>query len=122
MERHSRIVTYVMAVGLLSAAACSTLTLRDKLRTWVGQPRNKLVQAWGPPDRETALGDGGTSLLYVQQSAGGYTLGDSYGVSGGYSEGTCRMIFNLDSAAIVRSGAYYGRCGPNSGSSGAPQE
>jgi hypothetical protein len=75
MERNWRVALYVMAVCLLSAAACSTSTLGDKMRTWVGQPRDRLVQVWGPPDRETPLGDGGTSLLYVQQSAGGYAGG-----------------------------------------------
>ena len=120
MKRHLRVVACVAVLGLLSTAACTTL--RDKMRSWVGQPRDKLVQVWGPPDKETALGDGGTGLLYVQQSAGGYAGGNANGFSGVYSAGTCRMIFNLDSAGIVRSWSDHGRCRRSSGSSEAPQE
>jgi hypothetical protein len=100
---HSRVAKYVLAASLVFAAACGTLG--DKMRSWVGQPRDKLVRVWGPPDKETPLGDGGTSLLYVQQSAGGYAEGTQNGFSGVYSAGTCRMVFNLDSAGIVRSGS-----------------
>ena len=123
MERHLRTAMYLMAMGLLFAASCSTrqaVPLGDKMQSWVGQPRDTLVQKWGPPDKEAPLQDGGTSLLYGQQSAVGLGAGNAIFFFARSSAGTCRMIFNLDRGGIIRSSSHYGHCRRNSGASGAP--
>jgi hypothetical protein len=47
MERHLRTAMYLMAMGLLFAASCSTrqaVPLGDRMQSWVGQPRDTLVR------------------------------------------------------------------------------
>src|SRR5215475_7652686 len=95
-------------VLLVLLGGCNTLN--DRMQSWIGQPRDKLIDVWGPPDREEKRADGATSLLYLQESARGYAAGNASRISGAYSAGACRMVFNLDGAGIVRSCSYYGSC------------
>lgn len=79
---------------ILLLAGC--LSQSENMRSWEGKHRDDLVQRWGPPNQETTLSKGGTSLVYIQ------TWADQYGAY------TCRRVFNTDKEGIVRSWSYYG--------------
>jgi hypothetical protein len=59
-------VGLALAIGvlLLSCGSNRKEVLDSALSSWVGQPRDELVRAWGPPSRETPLSTGGSLLLY----------------------------------------------------------
>lgn len=92
-----RAVIGVLLVCIL-AVACSTLS--GRMQSWVGKHRDELVRVWGPPSQETTLGDGGSSLVYIQQRGSVYQ-------GTGFAR-TCRMVFSTNSAGIVTSWSYYG--------------
>lgn len=95
-----------LLLALVLLGGCTTLN--DRMQTWIGQPRDRLISAYGPPDQETKLNDGGASLVYVQQLAGGSGNSGNYS----YSSSTCRMIFTADGRGVVTSCSNYG-CGPS---------
>jgi hypothetical protein len=46
--RHPRLLS-LLASGLLLSACATTANYEAILRTWVAQPVDRLVMAWGPP-------------------------------------------------------------------------
>ena len=85
----------ILLIGLIVlCTGCSTIS--SKMGSYVGSHRDELIQRWGPPSQETALTNGGRSLLYVS------TWGDWSGVY------TCRQVFNTDAGLIIRSWHYSG--------------
>jgi hypothetical protein len=59
-------VSLAVAIGvlLLSCGQNRKAVLDSALSSWVGQPRDALVRAWGPPNREEPLSTGGSLLIY----------------------------------------------------------
>jgi len=54
----------VLSVLLASCNPSSHTTLDGIMYSWVGQSRDALERAWGPPFREVPLKTGGSLLIY----------------------------------------------------------
>jgi len=90
-------------IGLLSALYClGCSTLDEKMQARMAEPRDKLIEDFGPPDNEIGLSNGGRSLVWIQP----WASGDSKG----FSAGTCRKVFNLNNEGLVSSASAHG-CG-----------
>ena len=83
---------HIFLIGFFALTGC----LSSRMDSWVGHNRDELVKTWGPPNQESALSDGGKSMVYIQYLANQY---------GGR---TCRMVFNTDEKGVVKSWSYYG--------------
>lgn len=85
--------------GLLMLALGFVLSgcLARDMKSWEGSHKDKLIQQWGPPEREAVLSDGGSTLMYRQWQGGLRGSGS-----------VCHMIFNADKDGIIRSWRYYG--------------
>lgn len=92
-------IVYAAAL-LTSLSGCATTAKYEaKLNSWVGQPADSLVMAWGPPASSYPLQNGGQVLQYSGQRTlpiGGYTYTtpqttytngtvNAYGSRGGYA-------------------------------------
>ena len=53
-----------LSVALMSCNPSGRATLDGIMYSWVGQSRDALVRAWGPPIREIPLTTGGSLLIY----------------------------------------------------------
>jgi hypothetical protein len=81
--------------GLL-AGGC----LSSEMNRWKGQPVEALIEAWGPPARETALGDGNKVVVY--------TTPQEVGVGGVGPATTCQKIFTVNAEGIIQSWSLQG--------------
>jgi hypothetical protein len=87
-----------VSIGLLFAFWCmGCRTLDTKMQHQVGQPRDKLIEEFGPPDREINIGDGRTVVWYQPW---GRNPTD-------YPFGTCLEIFHLNKKGIVTSASAH---------------
>lgn len=69
----------------------------DHSKGWIGFHREELIQAMGPPSKETPLPDGGQRLEFVQRVTRHPTAAQMYGAS--Y---VCHTIFDIDSDGIIQ--------------------
>ena len=77
-----------VCIGLLFALWCmGCRTLDGKMQRQVGQPRDKLIEKFGPPERDIRLMDGRTVLWF--------------------HTGVCRVIFHLNREGIVTSASAH---------------
>jgi hypothetical protein len=60
-------IMYVLASSLMISACATTANYENILGTWVSQPVDKLVMAWGPPQSSYTLSDGGRVIEYLRQ-------------------------------------------------------
>jgi hypothetical protein len=102
-------VSLAVAIGvlLLSCGPSRKEVLDSALSSWMGQPRDALVRAWGPPIRETPLSTGGTLLIYH----GGERQNDETGGSTvvGMLQ-RCRTEIETDSYGKVVRWRHQGQC------------
>jgi len=80
---------------IVSCVGCRTLD--GKMQHQVGQPRDKLIEEFGPPDREINIGDGRTVVWYQPW---GRNPAD-------YPFGTCLEIFHFNKKGIVTSASAH---------------
>lgn len=66
-------------LALICSALCACTSIDEQLATWIGQPREELVAAWGVPTAETPDGRGGTILIYETDTAVTHRPFYSYG-------------------------------------------
>jgi len=76
---------FVCILFVFSCAGCRTLD--GRMQSQVGQPRDKLIEKFGPPDRDMRLMDGRTVLWF--------------------QTGACREIFRLNRKGIVTSASAH---------------
>jgi hypothetical protein len=57
----------VLASSLMLSACATTANYENILTTWVAQPVDKLIMAWGPPQSAYPLSDGGRVIEYLRQ-------------------------------------------------------
>jgi len=92
----------VVAIGFLFALwYMGCRTFYDKMQRQVGQPRDKLIEEFGPPQRDMRLMDGRTVLWFQPLSRGPTD----------YRHETCREIFYLNRKGIVTSASAQGCVG-----------
>ncbi len=87
----------IAAIGcccLFSMVLSACAGLGEGMNAWMGRHSDELLEAWGPPSQEATLTDGRTSIVYARP----------WRYEGG--GGTCRKIFTLDTAHIIRTWAY----------------
>jgi hypothetical protein len=102
-------VSLAVAIGvlLLSCGSNRREVLDSAISSWVGQPRDALVRAWGPPIRETPLSTGGSLLIYHS----GERQGDAPGgdtVAGMLQR--CRTEIETDSYGKVVRWRHQSQC------------
>jgi hypothetical protein len=66
MWRRTRIIS-MLASSLMISACATTANYEKILTTWVSQPADKLIMAWGPPQSSYTLSDGGRVIEYQRQ-------------------------------------------------------
>ncbi|MBI4402010.1 MAG: hypothetical protein HY581_10310 [Nitrospirae bacterium] len=81
---------------LVSVLAGGCSKQNDTMQGWIGHHRDDLVKTWGAPAQETALENGGKSIMYISYWSDGY---------GSY---TCRRVFATDAEGIIRSWSVSG--------------
>lgn len=64
------------------------------MKSWVGQPVDNVVAAWGAPDSRMDRSDGGATYTWVNASS------DRYGVH------QCRQTFTTDSRRVIVGWSY----------------
>jgi hypothetical protein len=90
--RSAKAPVLVCILLVVSLAGCNKLN--NKLQSWVGQPREKLIKEFGPPAREMRLMDGRTVVWFQPPSS---SDADEFPVA------SCRKVFHLDKNGIVTS-------------------
>jgi hypothetical protein len=96
---------------LLSLSGCAT-PINNTMQSWVGQPQSALILAWGPPERTTSDGNGGSILIYGQYVNLGQSPGQVY-ANGSYTapeqQGYQRTrMFYVNSAGEIYSWRWQG--------------
>ena len=95
--------TLVLVCILFVFSCVGCRTLDGKMQRQVGQPRDKLIEEFGPPQRELRLMDGTTALWFQRGPSGKF----SFTAGGGYPAGTCREVFYLNRKGIVTSASVH---------------
>jgi hypothetical protein len=90
---------------------CATRN-NNTMQSWVGRHQSELILAWGPPDRTTSDGNGGSILIYGHYVDLGQTSGQVYG-NGSYTapqqQGYQRTrMFYVNSAGVIYSWRWQG--------------
>ena len=89
--KRAKPLSALVSIALLSAVWClGCRTLDGKMQRQVGQPRDKLIEKFGPPERDIRLMDGRTVLWF--------------------QTGACREIFHLNREGIVTSASSAHDC------------
>lgn len=65
------------------------------LEGWSGHSKDELIQAWGAPDQELPVKDGGGHVVY------------NYNWADGYGSYTCRRVFVVDAHGTIQSWTSY---------------
>ncbi len=74
MKKAILLLLLLLSVGITHSLAGKKKT-RKIMNTWIDQPKHSLILSWGPPDRVTDDGAGGTVLIYAQaRSINGYYM------------------------------------------------
>lgn len=88
----------VVAALVWSVAGAPSLgchTKKSLMEIWHGEPREKLLAAWGDPDQESQLEDGREVLTWLK------VWNDQYSVR------TCKRSFTIDENGKVEDWSYY---------------
>ena len=88
-------VAVVAAIGLLSAGCKSPL--QATMESWMGQREERLLEAWGAPDRTQTLSDGSRIHTWVD------TWYSQFG-----QPVRCRKTFRVNSQGVVVHWSYSG--------------
>lgn len=97
-----------LALLLLVLTGCATPSFENyaaSMRTWKGASVDKLVAAWGVPNRTYKTPDGNTSLEYMQTGASMY-MPVGYGVT--QAQFWCKTTFIADKNNIVQHANWEG--------------
>jgi hypothetical protein len=91
----------ILMVGLLVAACATGPTPADELvMKWQGRHKDMLIQAYGPPDRNRPLADGGTELIWERVQP--HVRGGGGRHSPLVYSTTCAVTFQTDSSGMIR--------------------
>lgn len=102
-------VSLALALGvhLLSCRPSGQAALDGIMQSWVGQPRDVLVRAWGPPIREIPLTTGGSLLIYHRAERQNEPLGGDREAS---AVQRCRLEVETDAYQKIVSWRYQSEC------------
>jgi len=95
-----------LSVALMSCNPSGHATLDGIMYSWVGQPRDALVRAWGPPIREIPLRTGGSLLIYHDANRQNEAIGGDR-VSALQS---CRLEVETDASQKIVAWRYLNNC------------
>lgn len=76
---------FILPFILLTLSSCATTA--DSMRSWIGFPKNQLLESWGVPDRTDKL-DNGKQVI-------------TWDVRNGYGHIICMQTFTIDASGII---------------------
>lgn len=104
----ARVRLAVAIICILLGSGCFHVQTIDKpMKSWTGQPADKVIESWGAPDNESTSSDGRRVLTWIDPWVSSHRdmATDATVVA---ASGTCRRSVTLNQEGIVEQWRYSG--------------